>query len=137
MEKTMKVLMADDEPDILEVMAKKVAMQGYDVVQAVDGQEAWDKIQTENPDVIVLDINMPYMDGFQVLKNVREASNEKKKWQPVIIVSARTELEDMKKSYDMEADHYISKPCNIEDILKSIKLMIQLIPQHKSKNELD
>jgi len=127
--KELKVLMAEDEPDILRVMAKKIRSEGYDVLTARDGQEAWEKIQDEVPDVILLDINMPKLSGFDVLKKVRE--NPAGKWQPVIIISARRELEAMEKSYSMEADHYIAKPCEIADVLKAIKLMASLIPQHK------
>lgn len=130
MASNIKVLVADDEVDILNVMAKKIAMAGYQVISADDGQLAWEKIQKEAPDVIVLDLNMPGLHGFEVLKNVREKSLSPK-WQPVIIVSARRELEDLKKGYELEADHYLSKPCTMDDLLKSIKMMIKLIPLHK------
>lgn len=129
----LKILMAEDEPDILRVMAKKIKNEGYDVLTAQDGQEAWEKIQDEVPDVILLDINMPKLSGFDVLRKVRE--NPAEKWQPVIIISARRELEAMERSYSMEADHYIAKPCEIADVLKAIKLMASLIPQHKSSKD--
>ncbi len=129
-----KVLMADDEPDVLAIMAKKIKAAGYDVVTAVDGQEAWDKIIVENPDVILLDITMPKLEGFEVLKRLRETPPSKK-WQPVIIISAREELTDIQKGYSLEADHYLTKPCNIDDVLSGIRLMAQLIPQHKTPGE--
>ncbi len=125
-----KVLMAEDEPEVLEIMSKKIASKGYTVITACDGEEAWEKIQQESPDVIVLDLVMPKQNGFQVLRQVREHPSSGR-WQPVIIVSAKRELEDMKAGYELEADHYITKPCQVEDILKSIRLMIHLIPQHK------
>ena len=126
--------MADDEPYILEIMAKKVKQAGYEVITASDGEDALYSIKSENPDIILLDLNMPKMDGFTVLKKIRE-NPAGKKWQPVIIVSARTELDDMKQGFSLEADHYITKPCNIADILKAIKLMTNLIPQRKSPEE--
>lgn len=126
----LKVLMAEDEPEVLDIMSKKIAGEGYAVITARDGQEAWDKIQQESPDVIVLDLVMPKQNGFQVLRRLRERPSSGR-WQPVIIVSAKRELEDMKEGYELEADHYITKPCQVEDILKSIRLMAQLIPQHK------
>ncbi|MBI5024534.1 MAG: response regulator [Candidatus Omnitrophica bacterium] len=128
--KQIKVLMAEDEPEVLSIMSKKVAAQGYTVITARDGEEAWEKIQKESPDVIVLDLIMPKRNGFEVLRSVRErpASGH---WQPVIIVSAKRDPEDLREGYALEADHYITKPCQIEDILRSIKLMIRLIPQHK------
>ena len=129
-----KVLMADDELEILNIMAKKVTLAGFIVITAGDGEEAWEKIQNESPDVIVLDLTMPKMDGFTVLKNLREKPPVNK-WQPVIIVSARAELVDLQKGFSLEADHYISKPCSIDDILKGIRLMASLIPQRKSPGE--
>jgi len=131
-----KVLIADDEADILEVMGKKIAAEGYMVIKAKDGEEAWNKIVSESPDVILLDLNMPKMDGFTVLKNLRE-NPPSKKWQPVIIISARSEMEDMQKGFSLEADHYLTKPCQISEVLKAIALMSGLIPQRKSSQELE
>jgi len=125
-----KVLMAEDESEILSIMSRKVAAQGYTVITANDGEEAWEKIQKESPDVIVLDLIMPKKNGFEVLRSVRERPTSSH-WQPVIIVSAKRELEDLQEGYALEADHYITKPCQAEDILRSIRLMIRLIPQHK------
>lgn len=130
-----KILMADDEEDVLRIMAKKVSEAGYDVITATEGQNAWDKIQSELPDVIVLDLTMPGKDGLEILKDLRE-NPPSKKWQPVIIVSARDELKDMQAGYSLEADHYITKPCNTEDILKAIKLMVSLIPHQKTVDEI-
>lgn len=126
-----KILLADDEEVILEIMALKIASQGYDVVTAKDGQEAWEKIVSEIPDVIVLDLNMPRMDGWGVLAHLRH-NPPTKRWQPVIIVSAQNELENFKRGVAMEADHYLSKPCPIEDILKAIRLMLSLVPQRNT-----
>ncbi len=125
-----KVLMAEDESEVLSIMSRKVAAEGYMVITANDGEEAWEKIQRESPDVIVLDLIMPKTNGFDVLRRVREQPTTAR-WQPVIIVSAKRELEDLQEGYALEADHYITKPCQIEDILRSIKLMVRLIPQHR------
>ncbi len=131
-----KILIADDEKEIREIMVKKISQEGYQVISAKDGEDAWKKIQSESPDVIILDLTMPKMDGLTVLKNLRE-NPPSKKWQPVVIVSARGEMEDMQTGFSMEADHYITKPCNMVDILKAIQLMLSLIPQHKSQLELE
>lgn len=131
-----KVLMADDERDVLEVMSKKIRMEGYDVITAEDGLQAWDFIVSESPDVILLDLTMPGMDGFTLLKKLREHPPSDK-WQPVIIVSGLNELCDMQKGFSLEADHYLTKPCRIDEILKAIRLMASLIPQRKSKSELE
>ena len=132
----LKILIADDEPEILEIMAKKITQEGFDVISALDGQEAWEKIQSESPDVILLDLNMPKMNGFEVLKALRDHPSPEK-WQPVIIVSTRRELEDIQKGLSLEAEHYLVKPCSVDNILKAIRLVVKLIPQHKSPSELE
>jgi len=133
---SLKILMADDEPEVLDIMAKKITHHGYDVVPALDGLEAWEKIQSESPDVILLDLNMPKMNGFEVLKVLRDHPSPHK-WQPVIIVSTRGELEDIQKGLSMEAEHYIVKPCSVDKILAAIQLVAKLIPHHKSSSEVD
>lgn len=133
---TFKILLAEDEADVLYVMKKAVERDGYTVLGASNGEEAWQLIQSEVPDVIILDINMPLKNGFEVLQLVRDNPSGEK-WQPVIIVSARSELNDIRNSYNLEADHYITKPCQMEDVLKAIKLMIALIPQHKKPSEME
>ncbi len=129
-----KVLMADDEPDVVYIMSKKLEQAGYDTITAGDGEEAWDKIKSEDPDIILLDLNMPKLDGFSLLKRLRD-NPPTEKWQPVIIISARRELQDMKSGYDLDGDHYITKPCDIDDILKALKTMVNLIPQHQKKED--
>lgn len=131
-----KVLIADDERDVLEVMSKRIRTEGYEVITAADGLQAWDLIVSESPDVILLDLTMPGMDGFTLLKKLREHPPSQK-WQPVIIVSGLKELSDMQKGFSLEADHYLTKPCRIDEILKAIRLMVNLIPQRKSKSELE
>ena len=123
-----KILIADDEDVIREIMARKIASQAYEVITARDGQEAWSKIVSEFPDIIILDLNMPKLDGWAVLSKLRHNSPSKK-WQPVIIVSAEDEMDSYKKAMNLGADHYLSKPCKIDDILKAIRLMLSLIPQ--------
>jgi len=71
-----------------------------------------------------------------VLKELRE-NPPSDKWQPVIICSGQSELDDMQKGFELEADHYITKPCSYTDILKAIQLMSSLIPQHKTQEELE
>ena len=134
MQTRIKVLMADDEPEVLEIMAKRVAREGYVVVTAKDGEEAWAKIQQEDPDVILLDLMMPKMDGMAVLQNLRH-SPPTDKWQPVIIVSARDEFDDVQHGFSLQADHYLTKPCQAVEVVRAIKAMIKLIPQHRTSEE--
>ena len=134
MEGSVKILIADDEEDILEVMKKRIVKEGYTVVTAKDGLDAWQKIASESPDIILLDLNMPVMNGLDVLKRLRETPPSEK-WQPVIIISATGELDMIQKGLSLEADHYLVKPCHMDDILKGIRLMHSLIPQRKMLKE--
>jgi len=126
-----KILIADDEDVVLEIMAKKIASQNYEVITAKDGLEAWGKIVSELPDIILLDLSMPKMDGWAVLSKLRH-DPPTKRWQPVIIISAQNELENFRKGVDLEADHYLTKPCQMEDVLKAIRLMLSLVPQRNT-----
>jgi DNA-binding response OmpR family regulator len=126
-----KILVADDEAVVLEIMARQIALQGYGVITAKDGQEAWHKISSDVPDIIILDLNMPKMDGWSVLSQLRH-NPPTKRWQPVIIISAENELESFQKGMNLEADHYLTKPCQIEDVLKAIRLMLSLVPQRNT-----
>ncbi|MGE5308741.1 MAG: response regulator transcription factor [Deltaproteobacteria bacterium] len=123
---TYKILVVDDEPDVREALQRKLMREGYGVVTAVDGEEAIAKMASENPDILLLDLNLPGCNGFDVLKTVREKYNDR--WRPVIIVSARQELEATKKCYELEADHYLTKPCGMEHVLEGIQTMISLMP---------
>lgn len=120
-----KILIAEDTPDLLELMADRLTFEGYTVIKTRDGQEAWERIQQEDPDIILLDLMMPRMDGYEVLERVRK-NPPSPKYQPVIIISAKGELADMKKGFSLEADHYITKPWEIRDILKGIRMALKL-----------
>ena len=124
-----KLLVVDDDKEIVETLKTRLIKEGYEVTVAYDGEEALLKVQKDNPDVILLDLMMPKLNGFEVLKHIRE--NFKDKWRPIIIVSASGELDAVKKSYSMEADHYLSKPVTMENILRGIRTMISLIPARK------
>jgi len=130
------ILAADDDADILELLRDALTHEGYAVVTASDGKQAWQKIRKDNPDIIILDLMMPEMDGFTVLKKLR-ASPPGDKWQPVIILSALGDLKHMRKGFFLEADHYITKPWDMKDILKGIHLMEKLILQRKDKADID
>jgi DNA-binding response OmpR family regulator len=125
-----KILVADDDKDIVETLQSRLTREGYEVVVAFDGKEALVKVEKDNPDIILLDLVMPKLNGFEVLKEVRQ--KHKDKWRPVIIVSAKTELESLRQCYGLEADHYLTKPCSIDKVLRGIETMISLIPLRQS-----
>ena len=122
-----KILVVDDETDIRETIRGRLIREGYEVVTAADGDEALVKFQQTKPDIVLLDLMMPKRNGFEVLHEIRTSYTDK--WRPIIIVSAKDDLESTKKCYKMEADHYLIKPCTMEQVLHGIRTMISLIPQ--------
>jgi DNA-binding response OmpR family regulator len=121
-----KILVVDDEPDIVHVVTGRLTRQGYEVSSAFDGEEALAKFPVFDPDLVLLDLTMPKLNGFEVLKQIREKYTDR--WRPVIIISAQTELDAMRTAYNMEADHYLTKPCPMDAIIKGIETMRSLIP---------
>lgn len=108
---------------MVELLEQGLIKEGFDTVCAYDGIEAKSKILTDNPDVILLDLVMPGLDGWGVLQWLRE---EKKLLIPTIILSAKDGVSDMKRGYNLEADTYLVKPVSIEDVVSGIKLVCSL-----------
>ncbi len=99
-----KLLIVDDDKEISEILQSRLLREGYGVAAAFSGEEALDQLKLVDPDVILLDLNLPGINGFDVLKEIREKHIDK--WRPVIIVSAKSELESLPACYKLEADHY-------------------------------
>ncbi len=100
-----KILIADDEAEIRNVLHLYLEIDGYEVVEAENGLEALEKIRREQPDLVILDIMMPGLDGYRVLRNIREQNNI-----PVIMLSAKDTDADKILGLDLGADDYITKP---------------------------
>jgi DNA-binding response OmpR family regulator len=112
-----KVLLVDDEKAILKVLSIKLRISGYDVVTAPGGQEALDLVKTECPDIMLLDVIMPGIDGFEVLQKLRPSSQL-----PVIVLSARPE--NAQKALSLGANDFIAKPLDVDDLVKRIELLL-------------
>ena len=114
-----KILVVDDEDDILNFLELVLSEKGYDVVTASGGQEALTRAQLERPDLVLLDIMMPQMDGWEVLKLLRvdEETNEI----PVAMLSARTEARDRVQGLQEGAVDYICKPFSLTELLGKIE----------------
>ncbi len=108
-----KILLVDDEAAILRILRIKMGVSGYDVVIAHDGEEALALIEAASPDIMLLDILMPGLDGFCVLKQLRGRSDL-----PVIVFSARAE--HAKQALDLGADDYLTKPFDVDDLVRRI-----------------
>ena len=117
-----KILFVDDEKDIVEVVASRLRASNYNVILAYDGQEALDKAHKEKPDLIILDLMLPKMDGYKVCGLLKTDTRYNKI--PIIIFTARAQGSDMKMGQEVGADDYITKPFEPEELLGKVKKFI-------------
>ncbi len=115
----MRILLAEDERDMNKIITKKLVSEGYAVDSCFDGETALDYIISTDYDVIILDIMMPKMDGFSVLKAMRLKCIET----PVIFLTARDAVSDRVKGLDLGANDYLVKPFSFEELMARIRVM--------------
>jgi DNA-binding response OmpR family regulator len=115
-----KVLVADDDADLRELIAFGLAQAGYLVIKAADGPAALERFAAESPDLVVLDINMPGMSGFQVCDAIRRGSRV-----PVLMLTVRGEEEDLVRALDLGADDYLTKPFSPRTLLARIRALLR------------
>ena len=123
-----RVLVVDDDPQVLRLMRVNLELEGYDVISAPDGEEALEVVVAERPDVVVCDVMMPGVDGLTVLRNLR--SNPRTSKIPFVVVSAKAQRADVQAALDMGADKYITKPFDPQDLLDAVE---SLIPRNGRK----
>jgi DNA-binding response OmpR family regulator len=114
------ILAADDDPQLLRLMTRNLQLEGYQVLGASDGQQALDLITEHLPDLILLDVMMPRLDGFTVTQRVRAFSAV-----PIIIVTARGQDQDKVRGLDLGADDYLTKPFNVEELLARVRAVLR------------
>ncbi|MFH1414382.1 MAG: response regulator [Candidatus Omnitrophota bacterium] len=119
-----KILIVDDEPDLVNMVKMRLEANNYEVIFSHDGQEGLEKARNEGPDLIILDLMLPKMDGYKVCRMLK--FDAKFKAIPVIIYSARGEEEDKKLGEQVGASAYLTKPFEPEILLSKIK---ELLPQ--------
>lgn len=119
MSQKMKVLIVDDEPLNLDYIEQRLEDLDYQIITAADGQEALNKIKSEQPDLILLDLMMPVLDGFAVLKEIK--GDNYLRDIPVIIVSAVDDSKSIVKGIKQGADDYITKPIDAERLKKKVR----------------
>lgn len=111
-----KILIVDDEQAIVDILQFNLKKEGYDVVTACDGMEGLELFKNENPDLLLLDIMMPVMDGITLCKEVRKTSSV-----PIIMLTARAEESDKINGLDVGADDYMTKPFGIRELVARVK----------------
>lgn len=114
------ILVADDDPQLLRLVARNLELEGYQVRTAIDGQEALDALTTAPPDLAVLDVMMPRLDGFAVCQRVREFSSL-----PIMMLTARGHDQDKVRGFDLGADDYLTKPFSIGELLGRVRAILR------------
>lgn len=118
-----KILVVEDEPDILEVIHYNLQREGHKVIRCRNGEEALSQIQTENPDLIILDLMLPGMDGVEVCRAVK--SNPVTQAIPIIMITAKSEESDIVLGLGIGADDYITKPFSPRELIARVKVVIR------------
>src|SRR6478609_3088049 len=116
----MKVLVVDDDIDLLDLMTYALRREGYNVLAAVDGQQALQRWESENPDIVLLDGNLPKIDGFEVCRRIRHESKT-----PIIMRTARDEEEDILRGLQIGADDYMTKPFSAKQLAARMKAVMR------------
>jgi DNA-binding response OmpR family regulator len=117
---SVKILIVDDEPRYVRLMEANLLTEGYQVIPAYNGQEALNLVTAQKPELVILDIMMPVIDGFTVCERIREFSNI-----PIIIVTAKGEERDRVRGLDLGADDYIVKPFSATELLARVRAVLR------------
>jgi len=128
----MKILAADDQPLILKSIGNKLSQLGYQTFYAKNGQEAIDIFEAQQPDLVIIDLNMPVKSGFEVIEHIR---NLKKSTTPIIVISGNDEENIIVDTFNLGVDDYIEKPVGLNEVLVRVKRLLK--PMFDSKNSLD
>ncbi|CAI9387522.1 response regulator [Microbacterium sp. T2.11-28] len=122
----MRILIADDDPQIVRALRITLSAQGYDVVTAADGTQAIAAAVDHRPDIYLLDLGMPALDGIDVIHAIRGWSDA-----PILVVSGRTGSGDKVDALDAGADDYVTKPFSIDELLARIRALTRRAPQQE------
>jgi two-component system KDP operon response regulator KdpE len=124
----MKILIADDDPQIIRALRVTLGARGYDILTAADGREALEQAVAHQPDLVMLDLGMPQLNGIEVIESLRAWSRV-----PVLVVSGRTGAADKVEALDAGADDYVTKPFSFEELLARIRALTRRSPADGSE----
>ncbi len=119
----MKILLAEDDRDFGNILSQYISMNGFEVILATDGQKAWDLFNESHPDLCVLDVMMPEMDGFTLGEKIKTISPK----MPIIFLTAKTMKEDIVRGLKLGADDYITKPFDPEALILRINNILKRV----------
>ncbi|WP_300611655.1 response regulator transcription factor [Corynebacterium sp.] len=117
----MKILVVDDDPAVRESLRRSLIFNGYAVLLAADGEEALDKVQSERPDMAILDVMMPKLDGLEVCRELRSQGDDI----PILLLTARDSVSERVAGLDAGADDYLTKPFALEELLARTRSLVR------------
>lgn len=123
----MKVLVCDDEPSLLRLLQVTLETEGYEVILASDGETALKRAEQEDPDVMLLDVMMPVIDGWGVLERLRAFERRPR----VICLTAKTNRRDLVKGWELGTDEYLTKPFGIDELLDTVTDVAGRTPEQR------
>jgi two-component system, OmpR family, phosphate regulon response regulator PhoB len=116
------ILVADDEDDVRELVAYRLTRSGYEVIDAVDGQEALRLALEQPPDLMLLDVMMPRLDGYELTRRLR--AEESLRSTPVILLTARSQESDVGRGFEVGADDYLKKPFSPDELVARVRAVL-------------
>lgn len=131
-----RVLVVDDDRNLRKIISTNLELAGFTVALAADGIEALDIIEAAQPDVVLLDLMMPHMDGYEVARRIREHQNPAIANVPIIILTAKSETEDKLRGFEAGADDYITKPFGPQELLARVRAKIRRVEVDSSLSPL-
>ena len=117
-----RILLVDDEPSIVKMVGKRLEVEGFDVLIAMDGQEGLMKARAELPDLIVLDLMLPKLNGYEVCMMLKQDGRYQKI--PIVLFTAKTQEKDEKLGMECGANAYVRKPFRAQELLEKIRALI-------------
>ena len=127
MAEKIRILLVDDEPSIVKMVGKRLEVEGFDVLVAMDGQEGLTKAQAEQPQLIILDLMLPKLNGYEVCTMLKQDTRYQKI--PIVLFTAKAQDKDEKLGMECGANAYVRKPFRAQELLEKIRSLLVGSPQ--------
>ena len=117
---TIHILLAEDEPQLAQILQETLTSESFDITTARDGIEALERYEQQRPDILVVDVMMPRMDGFELVRHIRRHDQQT----PVLFLTARSSIDDVVEGFELGANDYLKKPFGMRELIVRIRALI-------------